>query len=169
MSKENGVANNERGKLLEDLIKEQCTLEDLAELLKPLLKGESSEAREESLVGKRPVRKMRIAEILLELGIPARLGGYDYITQSIEICYNDGKKLRRNVCKGLYCEIAQANNTTPSRVERAIRHAIERMCDRASPQVLEKYFGNTMAIDKGKPTNTEFLAAIVTYLKLEEE
>ncbi len=107
----------------------------------------------------------RITEILKEIGIPAHLKGYQYVRYSIILSIEDQKALE-SVTKILYPTIAKKFNTTASRVERAIRHAIEVAWDRGDIEILQKYFGYTISAAKGKPTNSEFIAMLVDYIKI---
>lgn len=98
-----------------------------------------------------------IQELLVELGTPAHVKGYRYTVTGLRLAVND-PDLIDAITKELYPQIAAAHNTTPSRAERAIRHAIEITWDRGDLDVMAKYFGNTVSSSKGKPTNSEFLA-----------
>lgn len=101
----------------------------------------------------------RINGILNEVGVPANLKGYRYIHTAIKMVVNDCR-LMESITKGLYPGVAKAYDTTPSRVERAIRHAIEMAWDRGDYEAQQKYFGNSISADRGKPCNGEFIARI---------
>lgn len=107
-----------------------------------------------------------VTEIIHEIGIPAHIKGYQYLREAIVYAINDMEVLSA-VTKVLYPEVAARFGTTSSRVERAIRHAIEVAWDRGDVEVLQKYFGYTVSGMKGKPTNSEFIAMIADrfYLK----
>ena len=106
-----------------------------------------------------------VTEIIHEIGIPAHIKGYQYIREAIvEVVADMG--LINAVTKALYPQVAKKYNTTPSRVERAIRHAIEVAWDRGDIEVLQRYFGYTVSGVKGKPTNSEFIALIADKLQL---
>lgn len=107
-----------------------------------------------------------ISDILRDLGVPAHLKGYKYIRLSVRLCI-DNSTMLDSVTKFLYPAIAEKYDTTSSRVERAIRHAIEVAWDRGNPDVLQSYFGNTISSDRGKPTNSEFIALLVDKLQLQ--
>lgn len=107
-----------------------------------------------------------ITEIIHEIGIPAHIKGYQYLREAIMITVNDMDVINA-VTKVLYPEVAKRYNTTPSRVERAIRHAIEVAWDRGDIEVLQKFFGYTVSGVKGKPTNSEFIAMIADRLQLQ--
>lgn len=101
-----------------------------------------------------------------ELGVPAHIKGYQYLREAIMIAVDDMDVINA-VTKVLYPEVAKRFSTTPSRVERAIRHAIEVAWDRGDLETLQKYFGYTVSNSKGKPTNSEFIAMIADRLVLE--
>ena len=106
-----------------------------------------------------------VTEIIHEIGIPAHIKGYQYIREAIILTVRD-MDLINAVTKALYPMVAKRYNTTSSRVERAIRHAIEVAWDRGDIEVLQKYFGYTVSNIKGKPTNSEFVALIADRLQL---
>ena len=99
--------------------------------------------------------------------MPAHIKGYQYLREAIMIAVDDMDVINA-VTKVLYPEVAKRFNTTPSRVERAIRHAIEVAWDRGDLETLQKYFGYTVSNAKGKPTNSEFIAMIADRLVLEQ-
>lgn len=101
-----------------------------------------------------------ITAIIHEIGVPAHVLGHRYLKDAIAAAVNDPTVLDKNITKRLYPHVASLNNTTPSRVERAIRHAIEVAWNRGDWDTLNNFFGNTIDIDKGKPTNSEFIALI---------
>ena len=106
-----------------------------------------------------------LTQILLECGIPASLTGHLYVRKAILLEYYNAN-YRGAVYKALYPDVASYFHTTPSRVERAIRHAIEVGWSRGNIEVLEKYFGHSTNPNKGKPTNSELIATISDYLQL---
>ena len=101
-------------------------------------------------------------------GVPAHIKGYQYLREAIMIAVNDMDVINA-VTKVLYPEVAKRFCTTPSRVERAIRHAIEVAWDRGDIETLQKYFGYTVNSAKGKPTNSEFIAMIADRLQLQRK
>lgn len=107
-----------------------------------------------------------VTSILHELGIPAHIKGYRYLRHAIILAVNDPEYLEE-ITKRLYKDIAQAFSTTPSRVERAIRHSIELAWDRGDMDVLLSYFGNTISSYKGKPTNSEFIALVTDRIRMQ--
>ena len=112
-----------------------------------------------------PDYAMQVTNVMREIGIPAHVLGYKYARRAILLAIGDDMYVNA-VTKYLYPTIAKEFNTTASRVERAIRHAIEVAWSRGDLDVLMHYFGNTIDRNKGKPTNTEFIAAIAEHLKL---
>lgn len=100
-----------------------------------------------------------IRQMLLELGAPDSLLGHGYTVRAVELMAT-GKMLLGNITFGLYPQLAAEFNTQPARVERAIRHLIEVTWTRGDLEVLERYFGNTVSPQRGKPTNGEFLARL---------
>ena len=107
-----------------------------------------------------------ISKILHELGIPSHIKGYQYIREGINIVYNRPETVG-GITKELYPELANKYDTTVSRVERAIRHAIEVSWNRGSWDLMEEIFGNSVDVDKAKPTNSEFIVTIADKLRLE--
>ena len=107
-----------------------------------------------------------ITKMLHELGIPAHIKGYQYLRDAISMVVRD-REMMEAVTKILYPEIAKKNYTSSSRVERAIRHAIEVAWDRGDIEVLQSYFGYTVSQIKGKPTNSEFISMIADKLRLQ--
>lgn len=107
-----------------------------------------------------------ITKILHELGIPSHVKGYQYIRDGIEIIF-ERPKLIGGITKELYPEIADKYETTVSRVERAIRHAIEISWNRGDWDLMEDIFGHSVDIDKAKPTNSEFIVTVADKLRLD--
>jgi len=112
--------------------------------------------------------EMEITNLIHEIGVPAHIKGYQYIRDAIGIVVAD-RDILCAVTKELYPMIAEKNNTTPSRVERAIRHAIEVAWNRGKLETIDAIFGYTVQHDKGKPTNSEFIAIIADKLRLERK
>ena len=106
-----------------------------------------------------------VTSIIHEIGVPAHIKGYQYIRDGIIMTVRE-PEIINGVTKVLYPAIAKKNGTTASRVERAIRHAIEVAWDRGDLETLQKYFGYTVNSAKGKPTNSEFIAMIADRLQL---
>ena len=107
----------------------------------------------------------QVTKIIHQIGVPAHIKGYQYLRTAILLTVNDGEIIN-SVTKILYPTVAMKYQTTTSRVERAIRHAIEVAWDRGDVDVLNSYFGYTIQNNRGKPTNSEFIAMIADNLRL---
>ena len=112
--------------------------------------------------------EVEVTKIIHEIGVPAHVKGYQYLRDAIMLVVDEINYLGA-VTKELYPAIAQKYDTTPSRVERAIRHAIELAWDRGDVDKINKVFGYTISGEKGKPTNSEFIAIIADRLRLENK
>lgn len=110
--------------------------------------------------------KQAITSLLHSLGIPSHIKGYLYIRDSIDLMYNNPSMIGA-ITKELYPEIAERYDTTSSRVERAIRHAIEVSWNRGDYDVMESLFGNSVDYDRAKPTNSEFIATLADKLRID--
>jgi two-component system response regulator (stage 0 sporulation protein A) len=106
-----------------------------------------------------------VTNIIHEMGVPAHIKGYQYLRDAILMVIDDVSLLGA-VTKELYPMIAQKYTTTPSRVERAIRHAIELAWDRGNVEMMNKFFGYTINLERGKPTNSEFIAMVADKLRI---
>lgn len=111
------------------------------------------------------INELKISETLKELGTPADLLGYYYLKYAIELMLQD-MSLMKSITKKLYPMIAKKFNTTCSKVERAVRHAIEVACERGNIQLHHKLFGFTIDQNKCKPTNSEFIVTIADWLNM---
>ncbi|MDD3219305.1 MAG: sporulation transcription factor Spo0A [Lachnospiraceae bacterium] len=109
-----------------------------------------------------------VTDIIHEVGVPAHIKGYQYLRDAIILSVNDMEMLN-SITKILYPTIAKRHQTTPSRVERAIRHAIEVAWSRGKMDTIDKLFGYTVNNGKGKPTNSEFIALIADKIRLENK
>lgn len=109
-----------------------------------------------------------VTDLIHEIGVPAHIKGYQYLREAIILTVNDMDVINA-VTKVLYPAVAKKFATTPSRVERAIRHAIEVAWDRGDVETLQKFFGYTVSNIKGKPTNSEFIAMIADCLSLQKK
>ncbi len=107
-----------------------------------------------------------ITQIIHEIGVPAHIKGYMYLREAITMVYNN-IELLGSITKVLYPDIAKQYNTTASRVERAIRHAIEVAWSRGNIDSISSLFGYTVSVSKAKPTNSEFIAMVADKLRLE--
>ena len=144
-------------------ITKPCRIEAVCERIRQVTLGngqiEDRESNEADLEAK-------ITAIIHEVGVPAHIKGYQYLREAIFITVKDMNVINA-VTKVLYPAVAKRFNTTASRVERAIRHAIEVAWDRGDLETLQKYFGYTVSNAKGKPTNSEFIAMIADRLQME--
>ena len=110
--------------------------------------------------------EMRVTNIIHQIGVPAHIKGYQYLREAIIMTIQDMEAINA-ITKILYPTVAKKFKTTPSRVERAIRHAIEVAWDRGDVDTLQEYFGFTVSGTKGKPTNSEFISMVADRLRLE--
>lgn len=110
--------------------------------------------------------KKAVTNLIHEIAVPAHLSGYEYVRTAIMLTIEDPEMLKC-ITKKLYPTIAKQYSKTPARVERAIRHAIEVACTRGNTKFLDSIFGYTISPDKGKPTNSQFIALIADYVKME--
>ncbi len=110
--------------------------------------------------------EVEVTNIMHEIGVPAHIKGYQYLRDAIMMVVKD-LDIINSITKQLYPSIAREYNTTPSRVERAIRHAIEVAWSRGQVETIDSLFGYTVSIGKGKPTNSEFIAMVADKLRLE--
>ncbi|MBO5474688.1 MAG: sporulation transcription factor Spo0A [Lachnospiraceae bacterium] len=107
-----------------------------------------------------------VTDMIHEIGVPAHIKGYQYLREAIMMSVEDVEMLG-SITKVLYPTIAKKYQTTPSRVERAIRHAIEVAWSRGRMETLDALFGYTINTGKGKPTNSEFIALIADKIRLQ--
>ena len=112
-----------------------------------------------------PDMEMIVTDIIHQIGVPAHIKGYHYLREAILMAVDD-MEIINSVTKCLYPSVAKKHGTTPSRVERAIRHAIEVAWDRGDVDTLNSYFGYTIHSGRGKPTDSEFIALIADKLRL---
>lgn len=151
-------------------ITKPCEFEDVFDRVRAVGSNRQTESGVLSLQNQQPAKSEKrietlVTEIIHEIGVPAHIKGYQYIREAIIETAQD-MDLINAVTKALYPSVAKKYNTTPSRVERAIRHAIEVAWDRGDIEVLQRYFGYTVSGVKGKPTNSEFIALIADRLQL---
>ena len=144
-------------------ISKPCSLKNIAERVqeivaaeKALRKNHYTQANIEALV----------TSMIHEIGVPAHVKGYQYLREAILIAVDDMDVINA-ITKVLYPQVARKFSTTSSRVERAIRHAIELAWDRGDLETLQRFFGYTVSNTKGKPTNSEFIALIADKLQLQ--
>ncbi len=146
-------------------IAKPCRLETVAERLGEVLEAEEKQRKTEPKRRDTNVETM-VTSVIHEIGVPAHIKGYQYLREAIKIAVNDMEVINA-ITKVLYPQVAKTFATTPSRVERAIRHAIEVAWDRGDLETLQRFFGYTVSNTKGKPTNSEFIALIADRLQLQ--
>ena len=146
------------------LMLKPCDMSALAERLEEL-RGAQNNRQNQNRGGKTSIEAM-VTSIIHEIGVPAHIKGYQYLREAIIIAVNDMDVINA-ITKVLYPQVAKTFQTTPSRVERAIRHAIEVAWDRGDLDTLQRFFGYTVSNTKGKPTNSEFIALIADKLSLQ--
>ncbi len=142
-----------------------CDMEAVVERLKEIRGGETQKKPENRRLDKAGIETL-VTGIIHEIGVPAHIKGYQYLREAIIIAVNDMDVINA-ITKVLYPQVAKTFQTTPSRVERAIRHAIEVAWDRGDLDTLQRFFGYTVSNTKGKPTNSEFIALIADKLQLQ--
>ena len=142
-----------------------CKIDAVVERLGEILKGEET-GRKQPLHRAEVNIEAMVTSVIHEIGVPAHIKGYQYLREAIKIAINDMEVINA-ITKVLYPQVAKAFSTTPSRVERAIRHAIEVAWDRGDLETLQRFFGYTINGAKGKPTNSEFIALIADRLQLQ--
>ncbi len=145
-------------------ITKPCRISSVAERLRQVMTSGGLEPEQDDGAD----LEARVTAIIHEVGVPAHIKGYQYLREAIIIAVKDMDVINA-VTKVLYPEVAKRFGTTASRVERAIRHAIEVAWDRGDLETLQKYFGYTVSNAKGKPTNSEFIAMIADRLQLERK
>ena len=147
------------------LMLKPCDMTALVERLEEIRGGESLRQPASRHTGQTSIESM-VTSIIHEIGVPAHIKGYQYLREAIIIAVGDMDVINA-ITKVLYPQVAKTFQTTPSRVERAIRHAIEVAWDRGDLETLQRFFGYTVSSTKGKPTNSEFIALIADKLQLQ--
>lgn len=153
--------------------KTELTTNELIEELKK--RGMSSDDILNAIFAEKPIPaekednlENKVSKILHEIGIPAHLKGYRYVRKAIIIVVEEPEKME-SITKILYPTLAKFFETTPPKVERAIRHAIGVAWDRGDVDTLHKYFGYTIQVERGTPTNSEFIAMIADNILIERK
>ena len=147
------------------LMLKPCDMATLVERLEEIRGAETLRLTPRRLPDKNSIEAM-VTNIIHEIGVPAHIKGYQYLREAIILAVNDMDVINA-ITKVLYPQVAKTFQTTPSRVERAIRHAIEVAWDRGDLDTLQRFFGYTVSNTKGKPTNSEFIALIADKLQLQ--
>lgn len=162
---------------LKDLMESGCTVGDLANALAEAMRQmrqegpEQDEPEHDAIMdasADEPKKNLerRVTEVIHDIGVPAHIKGYQYLRCAIMMVV-ENPSIINMVTKALYPDVAKEYKSTASRVERAIRHAVEVAWERGNLETLQKYFGYTVSAHKGKPTNGEFIALIADKLRLE--
>ena len=147
------------------LMLKPCDMTALVERLQEIRGGENQRKTLARRPDKTSIETM-VTGIIHEIGVPAHIKGYQYLREAIIIAVNDMDVINA-ITKVLYPQVAKTFQTNPSRVERAILHAIEVSWDRGDLDTLQRFFGYTVSNTKGKPTNSEFIALIADKLQLQ--
>ena len=147
------------------LMLKPCDMTALVERLEEIRGGESKRVVSMRRPDKTSIESL-VTSVIHEIGVPAHIKGYQYLREAIIIAIGDMDVINA-ITKVLYPQVAKTFQTTPSRVERAIRHAIEVAWDRGDLDTLQRFFGYTVSNTKGKPTNSEFIALIADKLQLQ--
>lgn len=143
-----------------------CDFRAVADRICEIKESETSRSRQGKAAHPEANIESMVTGIIHEIGVPAHIKGYQYLREAIMIAVNDMDVINA-ITKVLYPQVAKTFSTTPSRVERAIRHAIEVAWDRGDLDTLQRFFGYTVSNTKGKPTNSEFIALIADRLQLQ--
>lgn len=122
---------------------------------------------QQTMLSRRELEKT-ISEFMLELGIPAHLRGYQFLRSAVEMCVED-MELVGSVTKLLYPDLARLYQTTDTKIERAIRNAIEVSWDRGNCELFEELFGYCNSPDYTRPTNSEYIAVVADYIRLKND
>ena len=146
------------------LMLKPCSAQTVALRVGEILEAEQSAVQKQS--GQEADIETLVTNVIHEIGVPAHIKGYQYLREAIIIAIGDMEVINA-ITKVLYPQVAKTFCTTPSRVERAIRHAIEVAWDRGDLDTLQRFFGYTVSNTKGKPTNSEFIALIADRLQLQ--
>ena len=147
------------------LMLKPCDMSALVERLEEIRSSDSLRQKASQKSDQTSIETM-VTNIIHEIGVPAHIKGYQYLREAIIIAVSDMDVINA-ITKVLYPQVAKTFQTTPSRVERAIRHAIEVAWDRGDLDTLQRFFGYTVSNTKGKPTNSEFIALIADKLQLQ--
>ena len=146
------------------LMLKPCTAQTVAQRVGEILQADRESAAKRQSA--EPDIETMVTNVIHEIGVPAHIKGYQYLREAIIIAVGDMEVINA-ITKVLYPQVAKTFCTTPSRVERAIRHAIEVAWDRGDLDTLQRFFGYTVSNTKGKPTNSEFIALIADRLQLQ--
>lgn len=167
MEQVNVVTKDDNGQmfaLVEEILKANKELQIMITVPSEKKKERSTEEPAITITQEHDLKK-DVTDMIHEIGVPAHIKGYQYLRDAIMLSVEDSEMLG-SITKILYPTIAKRFATTPSRVERAIRHAIEVAWSRGKMETLDALFGYTINTGKGKPTNSEFIALIADRIRL---
>ena len=150
---------------IEYIMLKPCSAQTVCERMEEICSVGAGREREQRPSQGQDIETM-VTNVIHEIGVPAHIKGYQYLREAIIIAVGDMEVINA-ITKVLYPQVAKTFSTTPSRVERAIRHAIEVAWDRGDLDTLQRFFGYTVSNTKGKPTNSEFIALIADRLQLQ--
>jgi len=150
---------------MEVLISRIKQLKGMAKFQTPKIEYQQ-DSKNMNVVAEKRDLEVEVTNIMHEIGVPAHIKGYQYLRDAIIMVVKD-LDIINSITKQLYPAIAKDYNTTPSRVERAIRHAIEVAWNRGRIEAINSIFGYTINVNKGKPTNSEFIAMIADKLRID--
>ena len=163
----NTAKDNERiYKVINDLIKQNKEFQIMITVPAAVQKEKNKETEPVQSIEKSHDLEKDVTDMIHDIGVPAHIKGYQYLREAIMMAVEDVDMLN-SITKVLYPTIAKKFQTTPSRVERAIRHAIEVAWSRGRMETLDAMFGYTVNTGKGKPTNSEFIALIADRIRLQ--
>ena len=163
-----GRFNNILVNVVDEKVSEYDLYKEILIISKSKSKDISIITKEENEDKERNRLEIMVTDIIHEIGVPAHIKGYQYLRTSIIMSVNDIDMLN-SITKQLYPTIAKMYNTTPSRVERAIRHAIEVACSRGKADTINELFSYSIGAGKVKPTNSEFIALIADKIRLDKK
>jgi two-component system response regulator (stage 0 sporulation protein A) len=156
------------GKRIRQLVGNSEISTTFTPISKSVIQSDSTNYVEKSSNKPTKIVEVEVTKMIQQMGVPAHVKGYQYLRDAIVSVINDVSLLGA-VTKELYPMISKKYNTTPSRVERAIRHAIELAWDRGNIEFMNKFFGYTINVDRGKPTNSEFIAMVADKLRISDK
>ena len=164
--KMNVTKDNERiYKVIDDLIKQNKEFQIMITVPAAVQKEKNKETVQSRNIEKSHDLEKDVTDMIHDIGVPAHIKGYQYLREAIIMSVQDPQMIS-SITKILYPDIAKKFQTTPSRVERAIRHAIEVAWARGKMETLDRLFGYTINTGKGKPTNSEFIALVSDKIRL---
>ena len=153
----------ETNELIKQVVENQRKISEYFRLGTDFDMKQSTDSIDEPKDSVSSISEKTVSEFIIKLGMPTHIRGYRFVISAIMMTLENFSVIDR-VTKEIYPAVAKEHGTTSSRVERGIRHAIEVTCDRGNIELLNDLFGYTIDVNKGKPTNSEFIAMIATKL-----